>query len=122
MTDLTNGPRIQGGEEDDGARKDANEVLQRDGVAALRYFLGASKPIPIQGLYQFSDFKDEIWAMYRGESENARPISTGWPCLDEFYTVVPGELTIVTGAPAAVFCLSSPDACTFAHAVAAAAD
>lgn len=35
---------MQGVIEDDGKRKDANEVLVKDGAHALRAFLGASKP------------------------------------------------------------------------------
>ena len=88
---------MQGLSDDDGSRKDANEVLMKDGIHALRYFLRRSQEWPIDGLYQFADYNREIWASYFGELECNMPVSTGWPCLDEFYTIVPGELTVVTG-------------------------
>lgn len=34
---------------------------------------------------------------YRGEMQFAKGVSTGWPSLDPFYKVVPGEVTVVTG-------------------------
>jgi hypothetical protein len=90
-------PALQG-VRDGGGRKDANEVLVRDGARALRAFLEASPPYPIEGLHQFKDYSSKIWAAYDGVNEGDQPVSTGWRVLDEFYRVVPGELTVVTGA------------------------
>ena len=89
---------LQGFLQDDGGRKDANEVLLKDGPRALRSLLEASAPYPIQGLHQFKDYESKIWAAFDGLNEGEKPVSTGWKVLDEFYRVVPGELTIVTGA------------------------
>ena len=84
----------------DSVRKDANEVLIKDGADALARLVAAAEPVPIRGLFQFSDFADEI-DRYYGLEMNAelRGLSTGWPNVDELYRVVPGELTIVTGVP-----------------------
>lgn len=89
---------LQGQLEDCGKRKDANEVLQKDGPYALRRFIEESQSYPIEGLYAPSVFHDKIWELYDGRNLE-RPVSTGWPVLDQFYRVVPGELTVVTGAP-----------------------
>ena len=42
-----------GGVIDDGFRKDANEVLVRDGPDRLRELIEAAEPTPINGLYRF---------------------------------------------------------------------
>lgn len=89
---------MQGVLEDSGARKDANEVLLKDGPGTLRKLLEVSPAYPIKGLYQFSDYRNQIWEAYDGVNEHEKPVSTGWKVLDDFYRVVPGELTIVTGA------------------------
>ena len=91
--------RLQGELEDSGARKDANEVLLKDGPGPLRTLLEASPAYPIKGLYKFSDYRLQIWDAYDGANEHDKPVSTGWKVLDEFYRVVPGELTVVTGTP-----------------------
>lgn len=97
MAECSCGP-AQGESSDDGKRKDANEVLLRDGRFALRKLIDASKAWPIEGLYSLSSFRDKIWDLYDGRNFE-KPVETGWPVLNEFYRVVPGELTIVTGAP-----------------------
>lgn len=71
-------------------------MLQKDGAYALRKVIEASKACPIQGLYGLSTFHAKIWQMYDGANFE-KPMETGWPVLNEFYKVVPGELTIVTG-------------------------
>lgn len=44
----------------DWARKDANEVLMRDGPAALRACIDDAKALPVKGLYQFNDYWKEV--------------------------------------------------------------
>lgn len=81
-------------------RKDANEVLVRDGPAALRRcILEGAVPYPINGLLRFGEFEDEILSYYGCELSDARGASTGWADVDRVYRVVPGELTVVTGVP-----------------------
>lgn len=48
-------------------RKDANEVLVKDGPQALRAFIEAAQPVPVQGLYTFQDF----WKPVRSDREQA---------------------------------------------------
>ncbi|XP_002961986.2 twinkle homolog protein, chloroplastic/mitochondrial isoform X2 [Selaginella moellendorffii] len=79
--------------------KDANEVLLTLGPEALREVVAKSELYPIRGLFQFSNFFKEIDDYYHMRVEEAEGASTGWKGLDEYYTVVPGELTIVTGVP-----------------------
>ena len=42
----------QGEASDDGGRKDANEVLMKDGHEALRQFLAGAEAYPIRGLFR----------------------------------------------------------------------
>lgn len=87
---------MQGVITDEGSRKDANEVLVKDGAYALRTFIEGSTACPIKGLYALSSFHTKIWDLYDGKNFE-KPVETGWPVLNEFYKVVPGELTVVTG-------------------------
>jgi len=81
-------------------RKDANEVLMKDGPDALATLVSSAEPVPIRGLFSFSDFADEIDRYYGLQlHEELRGVSTGWEALDRVYRVVPGELTVVTGVP-----------------------
>jgi twinkle protein len=81
-------------------RKDANEVLMKDGPDALVRLVESAQPVPIRGLFQFTDFSDEI-DRYYGMALHAelRGLTTGWEGVDALYRVVPGELTVVTGVP-----------------------
>lgn len=49
---------------DSGYRKDANEVLVKDGAEKLRECIERAEPLPIQGLLTFKDFQNDIWALY----------------------------------------------------------
>jgi twinkle protein len=80
-------------------RKDANEVLLRDGPAVLRSFVEAAEPLPIRGLLRFHEYYDDIVKHFYLELREGQGVGTGWPALDPYYKVVPGELTIVTGVP-----------------------
>ncbi|GAB4817546.1 hypothetical protein N2152v2_004592 [Parachlorella kessleri] len=110
-------------------RKDANEVLLRDGAPMLRAFVAAAEPLPIRGLLRFHEYYEDIMKHYHLQLKDAQGVSTGWPSLDQYYKasgptlqavqypgrqheilgatglgtwlllVVPGELTIVTGVP-----------------------
>jgi twinkle protein len=81
-------------------RKDANEVLMKDGPEALATLVAGAQPVPIRGLFQFTDFSDEIDRYYGLELHaELRGLPTGWVGVDQLYRVVPGELTVVTGVP-----------------------
>lgn len=53
--------------------------------------------MPIRGLYEVSDFEKELIAYFDGGMSAG--VSTGWPNVDTLYTVVPGQLTVITGIP-----------------------
>lgn len=80
-----------------GGAKDANDVLLGGGVAGLRDAISAAKPWPVAGLYEAGHFFDRVRDIYSNGLHAGE--STGYPCLDELYTVVPGHMTVVTGVP-----------------------
>jgi hypothetical protein len=47
------------------ARKDANEVLVRDGAQVLVAYLEAAQPLPIRGLFTFMDFWPQVGGRLR---------------------------------------------------------
>jgi len=79
--------------------KDANEVLMEYGADCLRACIQAAEPLPITGLFRFSDYTKEIDQYYYCDFGDERGVSSGWSELDPHYRIVPGELTIVTGVP-----------------------
>lgn len=77
--------------------KDANDTLIRHGAETLRQCLDDAKPWPIDHVVYPGDMGEDLLALR--EQREARGLSTGWKGIDELYTVMPGELTIVTGIP-----------------------
>jgi len=77
--------------------KDANEVLVRHGAPGLAECISTASPVPVEGLFTVRDISTEIDTLYEKGTE--RGLSTGWMALDEYFTVRPGEMTIVTGIP-----------------------
>jgi twinkle protein len=77
--------------------KDANETLQKFGSDALREALAASKPLPLEGVYLPEDFEAQIVSLY--DSGVVKGASTGLVTLDCLYTILPGQLSVVTGLP-----------------------
>lgn len=77
--------------------KDANETLIRRGAATVGEAIDRAAPFPITGLVLVRDVRDRLLDLY--ENGLPRGKSTGWDSLDKGYTVSPGQLTIVTGAP-----------------------
>ena len=79
------------------AEKDLNEVLLDGGADRVKEIIEAAEPYPVEGLSEASKFAErlnELWT--RGNGSGA---STGFSNLDRIYTVVPGQLTVVTGYP-----------------------
>ena len=77
--------------------KDANDVLVKLGKDKLAELIANPVPWPIQGVRNPLSYSDQIDGLYakglgRGES-------TGFPNVDELYTVEPGHLVVVTGTP-----------------------
>ena len=77
--------------------KDANDVLLEYGKERLSHLLSSPEPFPIHGTFSFDDIGQKIIALYERGLEKG--FSTGWTDLDRFYTVRPGEMTVVTGIP-----------------------
>jgi twinkle protein len=77
--------------------KDANDVLVRHGQHALAECLESASPYPVEGIYCASDVADLV--LYLHEFGDRSGLSTGWPLLDEFYTVKLGQMSIITGIP-----------------------
>ncbi len=77
--------------------KDANEVLKNHGRSAVKDIVKNAKPFPVAGLFLASDFKSRVELVY--ELGFKKGSSTGWGSVDEYFTVRPGELTIITGIP-----------------------
>lgn len=77
--------------------KDANELLIRDGPAPLLKALIDARPFPIDGVVAPLEIEEDVLALYREGAKGG--LSTGWKSMDTHYTVVAGQLTIVTGIP-----------------------
>lgn len=77
--------------------KDACDVLKNHGIAELQRVILQAKPWPICGVFKPTDYTRQLEDEYKNGIKGGE--STGWNSLDDFYTVRPGELTIVTGIP-----------------------
>jgi len=77
--------------------KDANDVIVKHGKDVLREIVENAQPYPVAGLYNPSDFYEEVHEIYNKGFGKGK--STGYSNVDEFYSVVEGQLTIVTGHP-----------------------
>jgi twinkle protein len=77
--------------------KDANDVLVQHGSEALAEAFENAKPWPISGLYDAAHFADQVAQLY--EQGLGRGETVGLANLDHIYSVVPGQLTVVTGHP-----------------------
>jgi twinkle protein len=85
---------------DPGYRMSALEVLAYDGSMFLQYLRDVNTvEYPVQGLHSFADFWGEIYEYYMQQRPYETGVSSGWEALDQYYRVVPGELTVVTGVP-----------------------
>lgn len=77
--------------------KDANDVWLKHGQDGIDRLIADCKPWPISGLYDSSHFFDQLDEMY--DKGMGRGESTGYPSVDEVYTISEGMLTVVTGHP-----------------------
>ena len=77
--------------------KDLNEAFLADGADLVKQIINNAEPYPVAGLSSASKFTDrlnDLWLKGTGKG-----VSTGYANVDEIYTVVQGQLTIVTGYP-----------------------
>jgi twinkle protein len=77
--------------------KDANEVLMSYGADVLRECIGQAQPWPVSGVVTVEMLSQAIDHIY--EHGMPRGVSPGWSSLARYYTVRPGEVTVVTGIP-----------------------
>lgn len=77
--------------------KDLNEVFLDQGRELVIKVIEDAEPYPVAGLSSASKFADrlnDLWGKGTGKG-----LSTGYPNIDQIYTVAQGQLTIVTGYP-----------------------
>lgn len=77
--------------------KDANDCLLKHDVDVTLDCIHAARPHPIKGLYSVMDFESSLANYFEVGMKAGVP--TGWENLDKLYSVMPGELTVVTGVP-----------------------
>lgn len=77
--------------------KDANDVLVKHGDFKLIAITDKAKPFPVDGIISPDDLRSKLMTLY--DSGVKRGYITGWQLFNEFYTVKPGDLTIITGIP-----------------------
>lgn len=77
--------------------KDANDVLRSFGAAVLRECLDNAEAFPLAGVFTVMETSTRI--RHLREHGWEKGVSTGWDEMDQFYTVRPGEFTVVTGMP-----------------------
>ena len=77
--------------------KDANDCLVKYGVDIVLDSINDARPWPIKGLYQVDDFMTSLDDFFNNRMRAGSP--TGWENLDRLYTVMDGELTVITGVP-----------------------
>lgn len=80
-----------------GTNKDANDTLVNLGKDALAKVISDAKPWPIEGVSQPNDFYDKVMSLYRNGLPAGK--STGWPSVDNHFTLNQGNLVILTGIP-----------------------
>ncbi|MDT3778454.1 toprim domain-containing protein [Nitrospira sp. MA-1] len=77
--------------------KDANDTLLKRGAEHVRRCIDQATPWPIDGIVEPKDLIDEIFQLHEEGWKGG--LTTGWNSVDQYYTVKPGQLTIVTGIP-----------------------
>lgn len=77
--------------------KDANDVLIKHGVNAVRHLVFDATPYPVSGIIEANEVLPDVIDIY--DNGLRRGASTGWLSVDQYYTVKVGEMTIVTGIP-----------------------
>lgn len=77
--------------------KDANEVFLKQGADVLREAIDKAEPYPVQGISSAKDFEERLNDLFK--KGTGKGFSTGYDSVDQLYTVVPGQMTVVTGYP-----------------------
>lgn len=77
--------------------KDANDALINLGADKLQELVDKAEPMPLQGVYSADEYGDDIADLYQQGLMGG--VSTGIPSVDDLMTIVPGQLSIITGLP-----------------------
>ena len=77
--------------------KDGNDTLIKHGRDGLISCKTDAVRWPVEGVAGAADFLDRVTSIYRDGLP--RGASTGWSCVDDVFTLNPGNLVIVTGTP-----------------------
>lgn len=77
--------------------KDANDVLVKHGVDALRTLISEATPYPVDGLHTANDYYSQIMDLYDGNY--IKPIEIGMKGLDDIYKIMTGTFHTITGIP-----------------------
>ena len=82
-------------------KKDLNEILtdptRFTPKEDMREVIDKAEPFPIAGLSDAATFESRLNDLYA--KGNGKGLSTGYRNVDHIYTVVPGQMTVVTGYP-----------------------
>lgn len=74
-----------------------NDMLVDYGKDKLSLLLTTAKPIPVRGIFDVDDISERLDNLYYNGLR--RGYSTGFETVDQFYTIVPGQWTVMTGIP-----------------------
>lgn len=74
-----------------------NQVFVEYGKSKLLHLLEAARPIPVRGIFEIDDIEEKFDELYNKGLK--RGALTGFNTLNDHYTVVPGQWTVVTGIP-----------------------
>ncbi len=77
--------------------KDGNDAVRELGKDQTHDLFENPEPVPLSGVYGASDYLDSIREIYA--NGHGRGASTGFPAIDDLFTVAEGQLSIVTGMP-----------------------
>ena len=77
--------------------KDANELLQKEGIEALHRALEQAQEVPLEGVFTAADVKDELLALFEHGLQRGAVLKLG--SLDQLLSLEVGRLMVVTGIP-----------------------
>ena len=78
--------------------KDANDVLVKLGPEYLKAMIDTAKFVRVEGIFSGDDISDSVFDLYDNGNQ-LQKYNVAWPRLREFYSVVLGEWTLITGIP-----------------------
>lgn len=78
--------------------KDANDVLLKYGKDMVSQCIDKAELVPLVGVFTASQLANELYELYDNGGLPGGEYS-GWVDLHQFYSVMPGQLNVVTGIP-----------------------